>query len=226
MTGNQAMHEAMELGISFAAGFLSGFLYNIPVGPINISIINEGAARGFTRAALIGAGAMVMDMVYCAIGLAGASTLLESNIIRATLELVSFVLMLFLGFKYLLAPKVPKVSHSADVVEQKLHPHTAFMTGFVRMLGNPSVIMLWLGLAAVFTAHGWVDPPVESKVVCVLGVGVGAQVWFTLLAWGASLGHRKLSEKTLLRLSHASGLGLLLLALYIGGRLVHLLAQR
>ena len=28
-------------------GFASGFLVSIPVGPINISIVNEGARRGF-----------------------------------------------------------------------------------------------------------------------------------------------------------------------------------
>ncbi|MBI3875799.1 MAG: LysE family transporter, partial [Verrucomicrobia bacterium] len=206
-------------------GFLAGFLYNIPVGPINISIINEGAQRGFVRATLIGAGAMVMDATYCALGFAGASTLLDSRYIRAALELISFLLMIFLGLKYLLAPKIPKISHSAEIIEQKLNPHTAFMTGFVRMLGNPSVLLLWIALAATFTAHQWVDPPIESKLACVLGVGVGAQAWFTLLAWGASLGHQKLSEKTLLRLSHASGLGLLLLSLYIGWRLVTLLAR-
>lgn len=224
--GDLTMRDVWELAISFTTGFLAGFVYNIPVGPINISIINEGAQRGFVRATLIGAGAMVMDAVYCALGFAGASSLLASRHIRAALELVSFLLMLFLGFKYLLAPDIPTISRGADVIEKKLHPHTAFMTGFVRMLGNPSVLVLWLALAATFTAHQWVDPTFESKVACVLGVALGAQAWFTLLAWGASLGHRKLSERTLLRLSHASGFGLLLLAAYIGWRLVHLLAQR
>jgi len=220
------MHNVGELLISFATGFLAGFIYNIPVGPINLSIINEGAQRGFMRAALIGAGAMVMDAVYCALGFAGASSLLASRHVRAALELVSFLLMLFLGFKYLLAPNVPRLSQGAQAIEKKLHPHTAFVTGFVQMLGNPSVLILWLALAAVFTAHQWVDPPIESKIVCVMGVGVGAQAWFTLLAWGASLGHRRFSERMLLRLSHASGFGLLLLSLYIGWRLVDLLAHR
>src|SRR5262245_288615 len=52
-------------------GFLSGFLLSIPVGPINLTILNEGARRGFKVAALIGIGAVVMEVVYCAIAFTG-----------------------------------------------------------------------------------------------------------------------------------------------------------
>src|SRR5438552_504937 len=43
--------------IAAFTGFASGFLVSIPVGPINISIVNEGARRGFGWAFLIGLGA-------------------------------------------------------------------------------------------------------------------------------------------------------------------------
>ena len=43
------------------------FLLSIPVGPINFTIINEGARRGFKWALLIGLGASAMEVVYCTI---------------------------------------------------------------------------------------------------------------------------------------------------------------
>ena len=43
-------------------GFASGFLVSIPVGPINISIVNEGARRGFGWAFLIGLGATLTTL--------------------------------------------------------------------------------------------------------------------------------------------------------------------
>ena len=39
-------------------GLISGFLISIPVGPINLAIINEGAKRGFKWGVLIGFGAI------------------------------------------------------------------------------------------------------------------------------------------------------------------------
>ena len=78
-------------------GFVSGFLVSIPVGPINISIVNEGARRGFGWAFLIGLGATIMEVIYCAIAFAGFTHLFDSRVVKATMELVSFLLMMFLG---------------------------------------------------------------------------------------------------------------------------------
>src|SRR6266536_2238075 len=113
-------------------GFVSGFLVSIPVGPINISIVNEGARRGFGWAFLIGLGATIMEVIYCAIAFAGFTRLFDSRVVKATMELVSFLLMLFLGVKYLLAHSLPATTRSVETGEHRLHPHTPCGTGFVR----------------------------------------------------------------------------------------------
>jgi hypothetical protein len=51
-------------------------------------------------------------------------------------------------------------------------------------------------------------------------VTVGTGGWFTGLSWGVSLGHGKLSEKTLLRMEHYSGACLLIIALVHGGIMI------
>src|SRR5881296_4131784 len=94
-------------------GFASGFLVSIPVGPINISIVNEGARRGFIWAFLIGLGATIMEVIYCAIAFAGFTSLFDSQVVKATMELVSFLLMLFLGVKYLLAHSLPEIGRAS-----------------------------------------------------------------------------------------------------------------
>src|SRR5919198_2168126 len=106
-------------------GFAWGFLVSIPVGPINISIVNEGARRGFDWACLIGLGATVMEVIYCAIAFAGFTRLFDLRWIKATMELVSFLLMLFLGVKYLLAHSLPATTKSVESIEHRFHPHTA-----------------------------------------------------------------------------------------------------
>jgi hypothetical protein len=64
-----------------------------------------------------------------------------------------------------------------------------------------------------------------TKGACVLGLASGAFGWFVLLSFLVSLGHGRFSAKTLVRMSHVSGACLLLVALYVGVRLVRLLAQ-
>lgn len=210
---------------AFLTGLISGFLVSIPVGPINVTIIHEGTGRGFRWAVFIGAGSVLMEAIYCALGFAGFSELFTTNIARAGLQLASFALLSFLGVKYLFAKEVKATSPSAERMEERLHPHTAFMTGFVRTLGNPGVLLLWVALSATFLSHEWVDPNWMSKSICIGGVAVGGLAWFTLLSYIVSIGHRHLSDKTLLNMSRSAGGMLLVAALALGYKLALLLAD-
>ena len=134
-------------------GVASGFLSAIPTGPVSITIINEGARRGFRWAALIGLGAIAMDFIYCAVAFAGFSRLFGSRLLQATMELLSFLATLFLGVKYLLVRELPATTRSLEMVEHRLHPRTAFMIGFVRVLGNPSVLLFWIAMSAALLSH-------------------------------------------------------------------------
>ena len=212
--------------IAAFTGFVSGFLVSIPVGPINISIVNEGARRGFGWAFLIGLGATIMEVIYCAIAFAGFTHLFDSRVVKATMELVSFLLMMFLGVKYLFAHSLPATTRSVESFEHRLHPHTAFWTGFVRCLGNPGVLLFWITISATFISHDWMDDTWQSKGMCLLGVTLGCFSWFTLLSFLVSRGHGRFSTTTLLRMSQFSGASLLMVSLVMGGRLVKLLAHR
>jgi threonine/homoserine/homoserine lactone efflux protein len=201
-------------------GVISGFLISIPVGPINLTIINEGARRGFKWALMIGLGSVAMESIYCAMAMAGFSAFLALPVVKSAMELLSFLFLLFLSWKYFSAKSIPDHVHSADVIEAKLHPRGAFLTGFVRVLGNPTVLLLWVTLSATFLAHNWVDDTLDDRVACVFGVVLGAALWFVLLSWAVSKGHGKMSPRMLLRMEHVSGAILLAAALWIGGKIV------
>jgi putative LysE/RhtB family amino acid efflux pump len=227
------MAETHPVLLAALAGFVCALIFaSIPVGPINLTILNEGAQRGFRWALLIGLGASVMDAVYCAISFTGLSSFFDHGIVKASMQVFSFVFLLFLGFKFLLAQtvKVPtKLDAASEKIEarleQKLHPHSAFMTGFVRVLGNLGVLLTWIVLSANLMAHDWVDDSLNAKVACVGGVFTGTVLWFFILSFGVSRGHGKFSEKTLLRLQHISGICLILAGLFGGGHIVWQLAK-
>ena len=65
------MPELPPILIAVLTGLISGLLLSIPVGPINLTILNEGARRGFKWAALIGLGATAMEVIYCFIAFTG-----------------------------------------------------------------------------------------------------------------------------------------------------------
>ena len=208
------------------AGAVCGFVSAVPVGPINLTILNEGARRGFAWGLLIGLGATLMEAIYCVVAFASFAQLFTAPLIKAAMELMSFLLMLYLGLKFIRAKAVPVRSHSEEVVEHRFHPHTAFWTGFVRCLGNPGVLFFWIAVGATLIGHEWMTPTWPSKLACTAGAALGIFVWFVLLSYWAALGRGRRSEATLLRVERWSGVVLLLFAVVLGVRLVALLAHR
>jgi L-lysine exporter family protein LysE/ArgO len=207
------------------AGVISGFVVSIPVGPINITIVNEGARRGFFWAFMIGVGAMAMDLIYCGIAFAGFSGLFASKFMKAAMELLSFLFLIYLGIKYLITASLPATTPTVEAMEHKLHPHTAFWIGFVRVLGNPAVLLFWITVSATFISHDWIDDTFLSKAVCVFGTFVGGLLWFILLSFLVAQGHGKFSTSALVRMAHISGAILLIAGIVIGYRLVSMLAR-
>jgi threonine/homoserine/homoserine lactone efflux protein len=223
------MVDIPHAAIAASTGFLWGLLLSIPVGPVNLTIINEGARRGFRWAALIAAGATAMELIYCALAFTSFAALLQKGYIKAAMQIFSFAFMLFLGVRYLMAKSVPvvdRIEHGIEQrIEERLHPHSAFMTGFVRTLANPGVLVGWIILGANFISLGWVQPTMEGKLFCLAGVAAGVALWLFGLAWAISLGHQKFTEKTMLRLERGSGIGLIILGLSQGAYLALQLAK-
>jgi threonine/homoserine/homoserine lactone efflux protein len=219
--------ELQSILLAALTGFVSGLLLSIPVGPINLTIMNEGARRGFFWAMLIGLGATVMEVIYCFIAFTGFSSFFSRGYIKAVMEIFSFVFMLFLGMKFLMARSVQSPIHLSNTtdrieerIEEKLRPHSAFMTGLVRVMANVGVLVFWIILAANFISREWVTPDWTGKLSCVAGVALGTGAWFVGLSYVVSLGHGKFSEATLLRMERLSGLGLLALGMMHGAHII------
>ena len=218
--------------IAALTGFISGLLLCIPVGPINLIIINEGAKRGFRWPFLIGLGATLMEIIYCFFAFTGFASFFEKGLIKAAMELCSFVFLLVIGIKFVLAKSVEAPLHlsaKADAlehrIEEKLHPHSAFWIGFVRVLANPGVFLGWIVLAANFISREWVTPDWPGKLSCIAGVALSIGGWFTALSWLSSLGHRRISAKALLRMERISGVIIIGIAIAHGVVIVWKLAK-
>ena len=233
------MPEQTAILIAALTGFVSGLLLSMPVGPVNLTIINEGARRGFVWAVLIGLGASAMDVIYCSIAFTGFSSFFGSRIVKASMEVFSFAFMLIMGVKFLTAKSVSAPTQLGGTasrierrIDEKLHPHSAFMIGFVRVLGNMGVLLFWIVAAAYFMSHEayftsyeWVEDTIAAKAAFITGVALGANLWFCALSYGVSRGQGRFSELTLLRMQRFSGICLLGIGLYDGVHIAWLLAR-
>jgi len=233
------MADTHPILVAAFAGFACAvFLSSLP-GPINLTLLHEGPRRGFTWAFFLGLGAATMDVIYCSISFTGISQIIDHGVAQTMMRVAGFVFLLFLGFKFMFAKleQDPTRLNLAIVkleerLEQKIHPHSAFATGFVRVAANLGVLVAWVAVTATllstkafFSTEEWVDDSVLAKFACVGGVFTGAVLWFFFWSFIVSRGHGKFSAKSLLRLKHFSGLCLIITAIYEGVRIAWHLAK-
>jgi len=221
------MPDPSAILLAALTGLISGLLLSMPIGPVNLTIINEGARRGFTQGMLVGLGASVMELIYCTIAFTGFSSFFGDRMVKASMEVFSFTFLLFLGMKFLTAKTATAPTQpgtAAGIIEarvvEKLNPHSAFMTGFVRVLGNLGVLLFWIVLAANFMSHDWVTDTFAAKSACIVGVALGTNLWFCGLSYCVSLGQGRFSERTLVRVQRISGICLIAVGLFDGGHII------
>jgi threonine/homoserine/homoserine lactone efflux protein len=205
------------------AGLVCGFVVSVPVGPVNLTVINTALQRGFLPAFLAGLGAICAELIYAALMLAGHSTLLDNPQVVFGLRIFAVLVITGVGWRSLfITPEQIEAKSAAQIekADARWHHPKSFLLGFVLTLSNLVLLLLWATLAAVLFAHDWVRPTGGSRWWCLAGVLTGATVWFFLLAFFVSRAHRRVRAQMLTKLARVCGVIFLIFAALAAYRLV------
>ena len=218
--------------VAMLTGLIAGMVLSMPVGPVNLTILNTASRRGFGAGALVGLGASSMELIYCAIAFTGFTQFFEVKMIKTLMEVFSFVFFLFIGMKFLRAQSLETptefgatVHKLSARVDEKFKPESAYMTGFVRVFGNFGVLLFWIFLAGSFLSHDLVANTLAAKSACIAGVALGTNLWFCGISFTASRRCRQFTEPALLKMERLSGVCLLAVGLCEGIRIAYELAN-
>ena len=203
---------------ALAAGLGLGFVTAAQVGPIWLLCLRSTLRGGFRIGVAIGAGAAVVDMVYAALGVAGASRLLEIDPLRVALGVAGAVVLALLGLRTLWSAF--RIRLGGETAEEVASPRRAFVTSLGATASNPMTIAAW---AAIFTAASTASVVESSRAAALVLVGavcVGSFVWFVLLSAGTAIGRRYVGERLVAAIDAVSGLAIVGFAGLLGWRTV------
>src|ERR671931_1703369 len=175
------------------AGLGLGFITAAQVGPIWLLCLRSTLRGGFRIGVAIGAGAAVIDMVYAALGVAGASRLLEIDPLRVAFGLLGAAVLALLGLRTLWSAF--RIRLGGETAEEVGSPRRAFVTSLGATASNPMTIAAWAAIFTVASTASVVESSRAAVVVLVGAVCVGSFVWFVLLSAGAAVGRRYLGER-------------------------------
>ncbi|KAB2880271.1 hypothetical protein F9K33_05545 [bacterium] len=190
-----------------------GFINSIPIGPINVSIIDTGFKRGFRHAIMIGLGALVVDIFYCVIGIFGVS--LIKDYIVEMFQPLGFPVLALIGGRLV-------YKGYRNKMVQTFHPPTQkeltknFSLGFLIYLTNPLAIGFWIITAGFIFSHRLIERNMPDQVSFISGMAIGTAAWFFSLAKIVAYKRAVISEKTVKKITMATGTVLIVFGIYLG----------
>jgi len=180
-------------------GIAAGALTGVPIGPVNVAVIDAAYRHTMRRAIAVGLGGALADGLYSALGLLGVSPVLRSYpSVPPILYLVSgFVL---LGYGFLTARSQPIAPAQPAAIEgpnasistiQRREMCSGFTVGLALIILNPAAIVTWVVIIGQFIP----ETTTYTGIACALGVMLGSFGWFALVAYLTQKGKHVLGDK-------------------------------
>jgi threonine/homoserine/homoserine lactone efflux protein len=165
----------ISLVVAFASGLALGAATGIPLGVVNLSVVEAAARRGRAHATAIGIGGAIADTVHAGLAFVGIAPVLDAH--PETLKVLAAVsAAIVLGY-------------AVVIMRGRARARTprragGVLLGLMLTLPNPAPLAAWIAVAGAILPGA--APPVG--IAAALGVGLGSAAWFALLAHLAARG--------------------------------------
>jgi threonine/homoserine/homoserine lactone efflux protein len=185
----------MFLVFGVAAGALTG----IPIGPVNVAVIDASYRHTMRRAIGVGLGGAIADAFYAGLGIIGVTPVLQKwPSVPPILYSVSGIVLLVYGFltarSQPVTPAVPEtpISDSELALKAKRELGQGMKVGVALILLNPAAMVTWVVII------GQLLPTIDNNwegLACAIGVFAGSFGWFALVAYLTHKGKHVLGDK-------------------------------
>ena len=203
--------------LAFIVGLLIGFLMCIPIGPLNVWVINTHLRKSAARALSVAAGGSAMDFAYFLVILSGLSLFEFNNSVLFYLKVLGIVLIFLLGVKEV----VSKISTEEQLAQAETPQGMlkAFITGMAIYTSNPTLIITMTALGAFIKSLEFFPFTLPYIISTSFALGIGSFLWFLFLVKVVDRYQETIRKKYLKSFVRISGILMIGLSLFMGSRL-------
>jgi threonine/homoserine/homoserine lactone efflux protein len=196
----------------FIKGIILGFSASLPLGPIGLICIQKTLNKGRWAGIVSGSGAALSDTFFAiiaAFGISFISDFIEQQ--QFILRIIGSAILILLGLRIFLT------NPAIQIRKQKLKKNNLFadfISIFFLTLSNPVTVFVF---GAVFASSGIikVQNSFLDLVLVVIGVFVGAMVWWLILVNFVNLFRSKFRLKRLWWINKITGAVIFLFGLFV-----------
>lgn len=158
--------------LDFVQGMLLGFGAAVPLGPINILIMNE-ALKQYKNAVAIGFGALCADTTYLTIILFGLTYYLTNDVVLSVLSYLGALFLFYMAYLIYASKerciKTIKTKNTSSLFK-------SYVKGYVLTLLSPYTIIFWISVST-FSAQS------KNPLVVVGGMLFAILIWITAMPY-------------------------------------------
>ena len=182
--------------VQFLLGIVFGIVTGIPIGPVNVAVIDAAYRHCVRRAIAVGLGGAVGDFLYVLLGIVIIGPLFnEYPLLPPVLYGISGIVLIVYGLLTARAQPVDRsdVLKNAHDVSSSQHVLAGFGLGLALIIVNPGAMVTWVLIVGPFFA----DVSFMGGLMAAAGVAVGSFMWFSFVAYLADHGKRILGDKAI-----------------------------
>lgn len=191
----------------FLIGFVVSFLGSLPIGTVNLAVIQTTVNSNFKTGFYFSLGATIIELIYSAIAIKFIAFLLNNESVEIIIQIISVPVFIILAILYLRKEEVDPVA-AAEVKRSK-----SFYNGLFIGLVNPLQIPFWIAYGSYLLSNNWIQNDEELINVFIGGISLGTLVVLTLIAFLSKkiVSHLQLKTKMVNKII---GVVLIVLAVY------------
>jgi threonine/homoserine/homoserine lactone efflux protein len=200
----------------FLIGFAAGVLTGIPIGPVNVAVIDAAYRHTLRRAIAVGMGGALADCLYATLGVLGVTPVLKANpSVPPVLYGISGLILV--GYGFLTArsrPVTPASSEAPRAPNPSKEMWSGFTVGLALIALNPAALITWVVILGSILPD---DATTTNGLSLAVGVLVGSFIWFSAVAILTHRGKHLLGDKAVW-IPRIIGVGLMGYGMYLVGK--------
>lgn len=179
-----------KLGRIFFTGMFISFLGSLPLGTLNIAVMQISISNGIGQASLFALGSLVSELVYVRISLVAMDWVRKQHTLFRVLEWVTLAIVVALAISSFYAAAHPSEKENI-ILSSTLN---RFLLGLIMCALNPVQIPFWFGWSTVLFTKKILLPKNSHYNSYISGIGIGTILGNCVFIFGGILIANKLND--------------------------------
>ena len=159
----------------FFVGFVASFIGSLPIGMLNMTVMEISFSKNLKQGVLFSAGAAFVEFFQAIIAVKFSSWFLENPTVEMMIKLSVIPVLLVFGIVHLRKNLNDPTSKGNESEKYSGFPKGMFLSGI-----NPISIPFWVFYAVWFQSMGWISFETIPAIMFVTGISLGTFVCLSL----------------------------------------------